>query len=191
MGLQGKHVAECPFKSLVDGSSDFWTASGGGTNEFYYNQTDVPIKPLNVQENESDMTAGTLGSLSAGEWGWGDNDSLGNETVYVRLADDADPDSKAADFVECSELLLIYQATTAVETINLSIRISNSESSDADIVLAIRDGSDNLKWYELWTIKSTDGTLDFTEKIVLEPDYKLLIMSDKEKVAVHVSEYEG
>jgi len=46
------------------------------------------------------MVLGTLGSLAAGEYGYGDNDSLGYQTMYVRLTATGDPDSQAADFVE-------------------------------------------------------------------------------------------
>jgi len=41
------------------------------------------------------MTAGTAGSLAAGEWDWADNDTLGFSTVYVRLTTGAaDPDAR-------------------------------------------------------------------------------------------------
>ena len=52
--------------------------------------------------NGMPATAGTLGSLAGGEWAFGDNDSLGFTTIYVRLSDDMDPDSKASGFVAAS-----------------------------------------------------------------------------------------
>jgi len=80
-----------------------WSSSGSGTNEYYCesNGGGNPnfIKPERVEEDESDMTLGTLGSLDAGKWGWGDNDSLGYNTVYVRLADNADPDGKSDGYL--------------------------------------------------------------------------------------------
>lgn len=45
-------------------------------------------------------TEGTVGSLTAGQWDWADNDSLGYSTVYVRLDDDTDPDTKSDGFVQ-------------------------------------------------------------------------------------------
>jgi hypothetical protein len=42
---------------------------------------------------------GTLGSLTAGTWGTGDNDTLGYNTLYVRLADDSSPDTNRPWFV--------------------------------------------------------------------------------------------
>lgn len=37
------------------------------------------------------LTAGTIGSLAAGQWAWGNNDALGYSTVYVRSSGTADP----------------------------------------------------------------------------------------------------
>jgi len=83
----------------VVNSSYQWTASGSGTAEYYLEASGggdpgLPDPEIMI-ENGTEMVSGTLGSLAAGEFGFGDNDSLGFNTVYVRLADDADPDSKA------------------------------------------------------------------------------------------------
>lgn len=85
-----------------------WTASGSGTGEFYLRTAASgdpgfaasPPQTNGVYVNGSAFTySASLGSLAASRWGYGDNDTLGYSTVYVRLSDDADPDSKAADFV--------------------------------------------------------------------------------------------
>lgn len=82
-----------------------WTASNSGSNE-YYLRTAANGNPgigsavQSVQFNGVDATGpGTAGSLSAGQWAQDDNDTLGYETIYVRLADNDDPDNKALDFV--------------------------------------------------------------------------------------------
>lgn len=49
-----------------------------------------------VNENGSPMSEGTVGSLAAGEWG------VSGGELYVRLSDDADPDSKADDYLDIS-----------------------------------------------------------------------------------------
>lgn len=89
--------------SLVSGTY-MWTASGSGTGEFYVELAaggDPSLTdPDGVRENGQDMTRGVLGSLNPGQFAYGDNDALGYSTIYVRLTDDADPDSKAADFVQ-------------------------------------------------------------------------------------------
>ncbi len=86
-----------------------WTLSGSGTNEFFLELAGggdplVAEEPDNVQENGSNMVNATLGSLAAGEWDYGDNDTLGFSTIYVRLTDDADPDTKTFGFVSFTDV---------------------------------------------------------------------------------------
>lgn len=85
-----------------------WTASGSGTNEYYLEASgggDPGIgQPGNVQEDGSNMTSGTAGSLATGEWDWNDNDTLGFNTVYVRLSDGSDPDSKSDGYVTYTQI---------------------------------------------------------------------------------------
>jgi hypothetical protein len=82
-----------------------WTVSGVAT-EYYLpisNKKSFKSKPDDVWEDDTAMTEGTLGSLAAGEWAWGDNDSIGRPTIYVRLSDSTDPDTKYAadnDYLE-------------------------------------------------------------------------------------------
>lgn len=86
-----------------------WTASGSGTNEFYLRTaggTDPGLiaAPGSVQVNGVNATSGTIGALAAGQWAYGDNDTLGFNTLYVRLSDGADPDSKAIDFITFKQI---------------------------------------------------------------------------------------
>jgi len=67
-------------------------------------------EPYVCTENGSDLTAGTAGSLAAGEWDWADNDTLGYSTVYVRLSDSTDPDGKAEDYVKAGYKITIEGA---------------------------------------------------------------------------------
>lgn len=80
-----------------------WSASASGTGEYYLRTlaSGDPgfSEPSDVRENGAELVFGTLGFLSASQWGYGDNDGLGYNTIYVRLSDSADPDGKAADFV--------------------------------------------------------------------------------------------
>jgi hypothetical protein len=87
-----------------------WTLSGTGTGNYYLPASNVKSfkgMPDDVYEDDSAMTLNeSFGSgLAAGEWGWGDNDSLGYPTIYVRLSDDTDPDTKYAadnDYLEAN-----------------------------------------------------------------------------------------
>lgn len=80
-----------------------WTASGSGTNEFYLELTGGGdpgiVEPANVYAGGTALTAGSAGSLAASRWDYADNDTLGFSTVYIRLSDGADPDSKVRDYV--------------------------------------------------------------------------------------------
>jgi hypothetical protein len=84
-----------------------WILSAGGTNEYYVELAaggnPTLTNPTAVYLNSVKATEGSaLGSLAAGEWKVGNNDALGFNTVYVRLADGTDPDSKASGWVETS-----------------------------------------------------------------------------------------
>ena len=46
------------------------------------------------------MTRGTITALKPGQFAYGNIDTLGFNTVYVRLSDAADPDTKGLGFVE-------------------------------------------------------------------------------------------
>jgi hypothetical protein len=80
-----------------------WVVSGSGTNEYYLELAGGGnpglTEPTNVQANAVNMAAGTGGALAAGQWDWDDNDTLGFNTVYVRLSDGTDPDSKSRDYL--------------------------------------------------------------------------------------------
>lgn len=85
-----------------------WTASGAGTSEYYLRTsggTDPGLAaPGRVLLDGASAASGALGTLAAGTWGYGDNDTLGYSTIYVRLSDGADPDSKVRDFVEFQQV---------------------------------------------------------------------------------------
>lgn len=95
--------------SLRDGNYE-WLQSGA-SSEYYliaYGGGDPGInEPKKVFENGSQIDGGTLGSLSASEWAWGNNDALPFNTLYVRLTDSTDPDSKTADYVQAGIRLSI------------------------------------------------------------------------------------
>jgi hypothetical protein len=189
MTLKRWAISDCPYKSLVDGASNFWTASGSGTDEFYYNQTISQIEPNAVLINGvvTAKAANALGSLAAGEWSWGDNDTLGTKTIYVRLSDGADPDSKSADHIQCSEPQELIVAAGGKETIFLSLLLANfSTTDDANIRIYHTDGTDILFQWVI-DILVTDSPFALDSKIILEPSDKFLIMSDIEKVSVLAS----
>lgn len=84
--------------SLVDGSTDQWTESPTTPGEYYYTGADISAEPYYVIVNGSELTEGTLGSLEEGEYAWGDQDTLGADTLYVYQ--DSDPDAQAAGWIK-------------------------------------------------------------------------------------------
>jgi len=81
--------------------SGYWVASASGTNEYYYVASDGGdpdlAKPIAMLLSTSSLTEGTVGSLNDHEWDFGDNDSLGFSTIYLR-DDTGDPDSLTGTF---------------------------------------------------------------------------------------------
>jgi len=66
-----------------------WFESGNGFDEYYCTLPDASdpsiSEPDRLFEQSIRLVDGVLGSLNRGEWAFGDNDSLGFNTVYVRL----------------------------------------------------------------------------------------------------------
>ena len=76
-------------KELTDTDTYKWTASGSGTNEFYVEllaggDPGFVSQPDFITMDGAVLTEGTVGSLADHQWDYGDNDTLGYSTVYVR-----------------------------------------------------------------------------------------------------------
>ena len=178
MGLKQANLRETLFKSLVTNGEDFWTVSSG--TEFYYNQT-LPIEPLNVQENGTNLTKGTLGSLAVSEWAW----DYTNERVVVRLSDDTDPDTQADDYVKCSEPKeILTVGSSATKTLILNILIGNTDDTNTDMILFITNEYDESKLILTFNVEDTKS---FQDKIILLADDKVKLMSNKENTTILVS----
>ena len=81
---------------VLAGSSEYsWTLSGSGTANYYLlkdgGDPAITDKPDDILLSDVSISEGTLGSLNADEWAYGDNDSLGFSTVYLRITGDTDP----------------------------------------------------------------------------------------------------
>lgn len=101
-----------------------WIASGTGTNTFYVRlvgggnpQLDDPIV---LYANGVAMTRGPIATLASSQFAYGDQDTLGYRTIYVRLSDGTDPDSKDAGYLEANPVQVwqssanprVFDATT-------------------------------------------------------------------------------
>jgi len=88
--------------SLVN--SDYkWTESVAQAGEFHCEAAGGGDPGLTeaetLQIDGRDAEEGTVGSLVGHEWDWGNNDTLGYNTVYVRLVDSSNPDDQDDDFI--------------------------------------------------------------------------------------------
>jgi hypothetical protein len=99
---------------ILVGGTYTWTKSANGTNE-YYLRSSTNGNPSIAFPAVLDRNAGTVGSpnyvqmargipgsLVADRWGYGDNDSLGYSTIYVRLSDDSNPASGISALLTCA-----------------------------------------------------------------------------------------
>lgn len=72
-----------------------WELSVSGTNQYYMKNT-APFfqasEPDQVLEQGTSILQGLAATLGISQWGWGDVDGLGYNTIYVRLVDEIDPD---------------------------------------------------------------------------------------------------
>lgn len=88
--------------NLLDGVNDNWLPSSANDKEYYLTESSplfFPVEPNNVIWKSSVAASGTLGSLATHAWGFGDNDSLGYDTIYFRRDDTAaDPDDLTVEY---------------------------------------------------------------------------------------------
>lgn len=177
-----------PRKSLNDGSSDWWTSSGSGTSEYYYNQTDVSYEPISVWANNGEMVRGVAGSLNQGEWDYADNDSIGNERIYVRLSDDSDPDTKSAGYMECSQTFTIINEGSGVTPDIVSIILSNLDNTYDAIFWVYKTASDDtIEFQTQIVVPSGNSPVDWLTKLFLNDSDKLKVQTNRTNTSIMIS----
>lgn len=113
-----------------------WTASGSGTGEYYLRTSGSADPGISdpgtttgaITGNDLSFANGTMGSLAVSQFDYGDNDTLGYSTIYVRLADGADPDSKSLDFVK------LFQVPVATDHVRIPAGSGNITGEDQTAV---------------------------------------------------------
>jgi hypothetical protein len=96
----------------VNVRSSAWQWQASSVAGEYYLRTSAGANPgfgaapASVQLDGVDAVSAAVGSLAAGQVGYGDNDSLGYSTIYARTADTADPDTKPVGYVTFRQLPL-------------------------------------------------------------------------------------
>ena len=168
--------------ALVEAGTYKWTASGSGTNEYYVeldgggDPSLTEAKAVTTDGTYVSDTNGTLGSLNAGEWDWGDNDTLGYSTVYVRLDDGADPDTKNDKFVSMvfgggvdysmqdSAQLSLADFACVIASTTLTTATGGFTAAMVGNIIYIASGTNELVgWYEIVAHTDTNTvTIDRT-----------------------------
>lgn len=98
-----------------------WLASGSGTSNYYLDLSGGGNPGIStpgstsgaITGNDLAFASGTGGALTASQFAYGDYDTLGYDTIYVRLADSTDPDTKSLDYVK------LYQVPVATDHVRL------------------------------------------------------------------------
>lgn len=92
-------------KDIISGYE--WIPSSNSPNEYYLTEVgggDPGLsKPNKIYEDSEEISEGAVGGLDdnlSSQWDYGDNDSLGFDTIYVSLVDDSDPDSKDGAYLK-------------------------------------------------------------------------------------------
>jgi hypothetical protein len=129
-----------------------WTASGSGTSE-YYLTTSADADPAFPQPESDEVffssataTGGTIGALSAGEWAWGDNDSLGFSTIYVRMPDGTDPDAGTDYAVSCTFRVVSPYSYAALAKIKFTQSADTMYLAHPDYAQRTLTRTDHHKW---------------------------------------------
>ena len=154
--LENKTLSSLPFATLSG-----WTEDSG---EYWVSKE---INPLNVIDDDVELTRGTVGSLAAGEWGFADG------KIYVK-------DDPTASVMKCSEPHLLSNII-GKDIIALALHLANTDDADANVVLIISDGFSVNKAIQLLTLETTSSP-DVVKAIVLNSFDRVEIMSNKENV---------
>ena len=92
-----------PPLDITDGVTYKWSASGSGTAEYYCELIGGGDPSLDEPDalyiDNTLAVKGAVGSLAISTWDYGNNDTLGYNTVYVRLADGSDPDTQDVGYI--------------------------------------------------------------------------------------------
>jgi hypothetical protein len=166
------------WQSLVGATGFTWTKSGSGTDEYYCLKgagACTGTQPLTVTCNGYYTTCnlGTVGSLTAGRHGWDDNDSLGFDTLYVRLANGLDPDVMWPGYVSMSTGVDWSQATSHDSVTDLAVTRGNNTqvyrtgatkfaADDANNIFQVTatTGGFTIGWYHAKSWDGNDLVLD-------------------------------
>lgn len=168
-------------KKSIRSSTYAWTASANGSNEYYVTLAaggDPSLaEPDTVFFDSFRRERGMIGALGSGHWSYGDNDSLGYNTVYVRLDDDADPDDTGTDFVEA----YIEQIDLTGKTVTLRWKIDDEDMVEQTmtIVTPAYEGKATYTWA---SGELTAGAMSY--QIIVDDGSQLVTSLNKDRLLI-------
>jgi len=132
-----------------------WTASGAGVNEYYLEKLSGGdpeySEPKEVYIGNLPSPQGVVGTLQPGFYDYGDNDALGYDTLYVRLPDDTDPDTKDNGYV-----IGVYWSEIACEEwYGEEVSDPNAEESKQEV--------QELHWYTRPQKPENKGSVNYND----------------------------
>jgi len=155
----------------------YWESSSSGTDEWYFKGAPI-VMPLAVKKI-SNLTRGTVGTLADQEWGFGDNDSLGYDTIYFRNT--ADP----ASTITYSAISILTTAgidyATNGESYAIEIQVTNRSQETIQGILVLPNHSIAFE------ITAAEGSLILQNKFFLNPEEEIKILLSSEEVSVMIN----
>ena len=176
MELYNASLIKTPYYIFDTGK---WSDEGGGV--YKYTGEEVLFKPLLVLENNNEMVEGNLNTLAQGEWCWD------NFLLYVRTSNDSNPGGVNMEY---SYFHKVMTSTAGVETMIISLTLSNPGNDDAEVVFMITDSTETTA-KAIWEIPITKSASVITDplpqKIVLSPEDRIFLMSSRIDTNIFIS----
>lgn len=125
-------------KNMISGYT--WSLSANSLNvnakEYYLNNSSsniIPtLEPAYIVIEGGLGVAGTAGGLFSGQWDWADNDTLGYNTIYVRLSDDTAPSGTEVAMTSFALAMKARETASSSAVVDLSSPASSGISLEDD-----------------------------------------------------------
>lgn len=179
LSASGFATTSFPLISLSDGVANQWVNSGTTSGEYYCAAANAPeFKPSKVFAGGAELAESTLGSLAAGQWAWGDQDTMGVDRIYVKLAA-GDPDGQAANYLQCGEShaysrwrvrnaasgTVVYDSGAVSDLTSHVIPAGYLQAGEAQYLLSVQYQGENIGWSE-WSQETGFTTKDVFANII-------------------------
>ena len=142
------------------------TASVTAPNEYHIEVADggnpVLATPITVFYEGNPLVNGSIGSLTAGQWAYGDNDALGYNTIYVRLPGDVNPNSSPFSLVCTYKIVVAMNAPDGDSSRGMIMIPGITNAAGVHVIesdgllgtsvelLSFGNPTDNVTYYKSW-----------------------------------------